>query len=329
MKYKASGELMGTPYPPLISIAKDWHGKKILLRLLAPLRRHLEPDEEELFNQEISTSKKTPAVRRKENLAYLKTPLIQVCSKYVKDLVRCQSGSKVLEELISCFYPDSVLENIAKVIVGVELVEVELVNEQMDNNEDDEENDDDEEEEEEEENNNNDNNKEDEEENLIEGDDDDDDDENDDFDDKSKKKIKVEEKPILPIQEDPIAHTLLKRILIIQATAERAHGNVKKSNKNIQNNKKSEKDSIELDYSNWENTTNIFNFAKLLLDLLKDHSLIETWLQSNRPCFAFVELLNVPSVREKAISLLKPFHSKISTLASSHVGAKILLENMK
>jgi len=342
IKYKASGELMGTPYPPLISVAKDWHGKKMLLRLLAPTRRHLEPDEEDLFSQEISTSKEAPAIRRKENLAFIKTPLIQVCGKYVNDLVRCQSGAKVLEELVACFYPENVLENIAKIIAGVELDNIELVNEEIeadDDNDDDDEDDD-------AENDDINDDAEDAKGDDVEDNDDEadeeeadtefDDDEADaEADESSKKKAKIEEKPLLPIQEDPIAHTLLKKILIIQATAERAHGQntskgkktEKKSDK--ENNKKGEKDTMELDYTNWDNTTNIFNFATLLLDLLNDNGTIENWLQSNRPCFAFVELLNVPSARDKALQLLKPFHKKISTLASSHVGAKILLENMK
>lgn len=342
IKYKASGELMGIPYPPLISIAKDWHGKKSLLRLLAPSRRHLEPDEEELFTQEITTSKKAPAARRKENLAFIKTPLIQVCGKYVSDLVRCQSGAKVLEELVACFYPETVLENVAKVIAGVELENIELVNEEIDGDDENNENDEEDEDDNDNDNDNEENNNEDEqnEDNDAEvGDEDDAENDDDDFDDdevneNTKKKAKVEEKPLLPIQEDPIAHTLLKKILIIQATAERQHdrsnSKTKKTSKNDkETNKKGEKDTIELDYSNWDSTTDIFNFATLLLDLLNDNGAIEKWLQSNRPCFAFVELLNVPSARDKTLQLLKPFRNQISTLASSHVGAKILLENMK
>lgn len=348
IKYKASGELMGTPFPPLISVAKDWHGKKMLLRLLAPSRRHLEPDEEELFPQEILTSKKAPAVRRKENLTFIKTPLIQVCGKYVNDLIRCPSGAKVLEELVACFYPENVLENIAKVIAGAELDNIELVNEEVDNDDDEDEQDDEEQDNEEQDNEDEDLNDEgyENEENDGENEDDEFDENGDDeFDDdaeaeeaeepeeNSKKKAKVEEKPLLPIQEDPIAHSLLKKILTIQATAERAHSKNpskdKKSDKKNETSKKGDKDTIELDYSNWDSTTNIFNFASLLLDLLNDNNSIENWFQSNRPCFALVELLNVPSAREKALQLLKPFQEKISALASSHVGAKILLENMK
>ena len=87
----------------------------------------------------------------------------------------------------------------------------------------------------------------------------------------------------------------IRKKRIIQATAERQHdrsnSKTKKTSKNDKENKKGEKDTIELDYSNWDSTTDIFNFATLLLDLLNDNGAIEKWLQSNRPCFAFVELL--------------------------------------
>jgi hypothetical protein len=200
----------------------------------------------------------------------------------------------VLEELVACFYPENVLENIAKIIAGVELDNIELVNEEIeadDDNDDDDEDDD-------AENDDINDDAEDAEGDDVEDNDDEadeeeadtefDDDEADaEADESSKKKAKIEEKPLLPIQEDPIAHTLLKKILIIQATAERAHGQntskgkktEKKSDK--ENNKKGEKDTMELDYTNWDNTTNIFNFATLLLDLLNDNGTIENWLQSS------------------------------------------------
>ena len=85
-KYKASGELIGIPYPALITIAKDRFGKKFLLRLIAPSRQHLEPDEEEVFKVS-TTSKKSDVAKRREHLTYMKSPLLSVCSRYVSDLV--------------------------------------------------------------------------------------------------------------------------------------------------------------------------------------------------------------------------------------------------
>jgi len=99
-KYSASGELIGTPYPPLVSVAKNRFGKKFLLRLLSPSKRHLEPDEEFLFYSDVSTSKKSALARRKEHLTYLQAPLLHVCHKYMTDLARCQNGgARVLEEV--------------------------------------------------------------------------------------------------------------------------------------------------------------------------------------------------------------------------------------
>jgi hypothetical protein len=79
IKYTATGDVIGTPYPPLISIAKHRNGSKLLLRLLSPQSKHLEPgDETSLFASVPISSKKAPAVRRREHLAYLKSPLLQV-----------------------------------------------------------------------------------------------------------------------------------------------------------------------------------------------------------------------------------------------------------
>ena len=43
IKYTATGEIIGTPLPPLISLAHHRHGHKLLLRLLAPEHRFIIP----------------------------------------------------------------------------------------------------------------------------------------------------------------------------------------------------------------------------------------------------------------------------------------------
>ena len=83
--YAANGEVVGESLPPLVSIAKHPQGCKVLLRLLAPHKQHLEPDEQTLFLQDRLQnphSKKTPAARRQEHLAYLRAPLLQVRNGY-------------------------------------------------------------------------------------------------------------------------------------------------------------------------------------------------------------------------------------------------------
>ena len=85
-KYTPSGDLIGIPYPPLITISKDRFGKKFLLRLLSPSKTHLEPDEDALFVPS-ATSKKSDAARRQEHLLYMKSPLLAVCNRYSADLV--------------------------------------------------------------------------------------------------------------------------------------------------------------------------------------------------------------------------------------------------
>jgi hypothetical protein len=82
IKYTATGEVIGTPLPPLVSIALHRNGSKLLLHLLAPHKKNLEAgDEAALFSVTSANSKKAPAVRRREHLAYLRAPLIQVSSQ--------------------------------------------------------------------------------------------------------------------------------------------------------------------------------------------------------------------------------------------------------
>ena len=53
IKYTATGEIIGRPLPPLISIMKHRNGNKLLLRLLSPNKKCFEPgDETDLFNTE-------------------------------------------------------------------------------------------------------------------------------------------------------------------------------------------------------------------------------------------------------------------------------------
>mmetsp|Transcript_15693 Transcript_15693/g.15032 ORF Transcript_15693/g.15032 Transcript_15693/m.15032 type:complete len:699 (+) Transcript_15693:1115-3211(+) len=143
IKYTATGDVIGTPYPPLISIAKHRNGSKLLLRLLSPQSKHLEPgDETSLFSSVPISSKKAPAVRRREHLAYLKAPLLQVAAQYTEELIRCRSGSKVLEEVVRTFFPITVLDSVARIFVGLP-VEVQEGGDEMtfedDDDEDDEE----------------------------------------------------------------------------------------------------------------------------------------------------------------------------------------------
>ena len=85
-KYTAGGQVVGTPYPPFVSIAHHYFGRKLLLRLLAPHKRHLEPDEEALFVDGAATaSKKSSDSRRLEHLAYIRHNLGTDCCKHCTD----------------------------------------------------------------------------------------------------------------------------------------------------------------------------------------------------------------------------------------------------
>lgn len=223
-KYTATGEILGIPYPPLISIAKHRNGNKLLLRLLAPERKCLEPgDESDLFATVPSSSKKLPGVRRREHLAYLKVPLIQVCAQYAGDLIRCRAGGRVLEEVLRTFFAPSTLDSVARIFAGLEVQVAEINEEDMRAfdaaDDDDDEKDEDEvevdadEEEEDAENGSGDEDIEemevDEEEEILM-------DEETDI-EEAQPSVKIASvAELLPIQEDPVAHLLLKKILLFE-----------------------------------------------------------------------------------------------------------------
>ena len=222
IKYTATGEVIGTPYPPLISIAKHRNGNKLLLKLLSPDKKCLEPgDETDLFATVPTSSKKLPGMRRREHLAYLKAPLIQVSAQYAGDLVRCRSGGRVLEEVVRTFFPASVLDSIARVFSGLEVDVAELNQEDMkayEGADDDEEEEEEEEEEEGEgEEEEGDNEEMDEEDGDEEGEEEGDDAMDEEM-AEEESSVPVPSKAVpavelLPIQEDPVAHLLLKKLL--------------------------------------------------------------------------------------------------------------------
>ena len=225
IKYTATGDIIGIPYPPLISIAKHRNANKLLLHLLSPDKKCLEPgDETNLFSTLPLSSKKLPSVRRREHLAYLKTPLVQVCSRYALELVRCRAGSRVLEEVVRTFFPSSVLQSIARIYAGLDVEVGEAVEEDMDEFEGEEEEEEEEGEEEDTEDVEAGEGEEEQEEDEEEGEEEGEEEEEDDameIEDEAAEKVETTAKAIpvaelLPIQEDPVAHILLKKILLLE-----------------------------------------------------------------------------------------------------------------
>jgi CPL (NUC119) domain len=342
LKYTAAGELIGTPLPPLISIAKHRCGRKLLLRLLAPNRRHLEPDEEGLFYEGVVTSKKLPAARRKEHITYIKNALLQVCTRYPHELVRCQSGEKVLEEVVATFYPAALLSAVARVYAGQEVegmdtddVEIEQANEAADGEDDDEE---DEEEDDDEQPSRG---KapaaagadEDDEggqglgdavddgadwtEELEEiGEDDEEEGEGESKSAAAKGKGAVAV-PVWPIEEDPVAHRLLKKLIHIEAavTARRgAGGSIPES-------------ELELDDALWEKDTAFPGFAATLLGHLVEQGSLEAWLTRNRPCLSLADMFKIPSetLHRALVDALLPYEGALTEAAAEQTGPKVLL----
>lgn len=108
-QYSATGEALALPQVPLLSVALHPCGHKLLLRLLRPSLRHLEPDEEPLFLPS-PTSKKDPELRRKEHLIFLRSTLTQLCCSHTEQLLRSRYGSRVLEAVLMTFRPSPLVE---------------------------------------------------------------------------------------------------------------------------------------------------------------------------------------------------------------------------
>lgn len=248
-KYTASGDLIAGALPPLVAIALHRNGHRLLLRLLAPSARHLEPDDEVLFASAGENSKKTPELRRREHLVYLRNALVQLSATHTEQLMRSRSGSRVLEAVLAVYHPASVVEAVARVCAGVDAVEVAAAEEDLAEEGEDEEEDYDEEEEGEGEEGDYEEEEGEYDEEGEEGDGDEGDEEMEEGDEevevdeevlqemeashKEDKKVKksasasataeaapAEPENLLPIQEDPVVHLFLKRVFQLESAVE-------------------------------------------------------------------------------------------------------------
>lgn len=119
IKYTASGEVANTLSAPWLRIACHKNAHKLLLRLLVPNRRCFEPDEGILFNLASESSKKDPVLKRKEHLLYIREAVLRVVNENLEQLLRCKTGSKVVEALVQAFGDRTLNDNIARVYCGL------------------------------------------------------------------------------------------------------------------------------------------------------------------------------------------------------------------
>jgi hypothetical protein len=318
IQYAADGKVTGETVP-LLAVAQSAVGSKLLLRLLNASKSHLEPDEEVLFDARTiapGTSKKTPGSRRKEHVAYLRNALVTLCSKYASVLLRCPNGSKVLLEVAGAYFPGSVLAGVVDVFGGREEVfgeeeeeeEVGMEEEEegssdgsgSDSEEEEEEEEDEEEEEEEEEDGNEDgdSNQGAEEEEI---DDDDDDDEDEEEESTTRQLSPVTPVVVLPIEEDPVAQSTLKKLLLLQLKREDPSIGATSAAADSGRSGSADSDGV----STWETYTTAegealeyFPFATSLANTIASLPTEQfvTYLERNRPCFILADLLKVPSV---------------------------------
>ena len=314
VKYKANGEILEKPLPALVTISKHYFGRKLILRLLNPSRRHLEPDEELLFSAEVSTSKKSADTRRTEHLVYLRHALLSVCTTFAEDLVTCKNGCKVLEEVVWTFRPASVLNAIISLFTGdksdhtYDCAEIEN-NIQNDSVED----------EASEEDFGDDAN-----ENFLSPDE-----EFSEYATTEKNEeifeelyeepsedvdipSTVEEESYVPIEENPHAQAVLKSILLLEAHSE---------NPSIELSRRT-----TVDKRLWEEGKH--DVALNLVSTLIKKSLVSQWLRHNRTCYALLDSLKVPSASAMIQEAITPYIEELKIYAKEHQGGRLLLERL-
>jgi hypothetical protein len=307
-KYNASGELIGVPLPPLVTIAMNRYGRKMLVRLLTPHIRNLEPDEEELFGRNSSTSKKTPLMRRTEHLLYLKSALITTLSKYAVVLARDKSGCQVLYSTVLAFCPGNILQTLALVFTGQPVVNddgVVITKEDRDEANDDQF----------------------ESTRILK-------------DNPVKRVSKAQSKlaslpsnenqPELSIEEDSTAHWLLKQLIQLQSSFENIRRDIAEKDGTVIHMVVGRSSTVQIDETLWESdmSTFSFHFCSTLLEKVREYDLIQDWMTRNRPCFILAELLKVPSISSELKILLSKIPAKIRRESQKHPGGVLLAQLM-
>ena len=138
------------------------------------------------------------------------------------------------------------------------------------------------------------------------------------------------EPPKFSIQEDPVAHMLIRKLLQFEAAAE----NKLRSAEQGKGSKKPEEDKGEeaddVDVSLWETPPSdreiLTRLALPLVEALHSQNLLTVWLSANRPSLILADLVRVPSASARARELLKPMTKQIEANVSKFSGATALKE---
>ena len=101
---------------PLLDVALEPSGSKLLLRLLAGVNddrsksvevdsssKYVDPEELKVLRLPCPASKKNPGVRREELLAFLQEPVLEMVANHAPQLLASRSGSAVVLETLRCF----------------------------------------------------------------------------------------------------------------------------------------------------------------------------------------------------------------------------------
>eukprot|EP01036_Dinobryon_divergens_P032832 gene32832-42508_t len=177
---------------------------------------------------------------------------------------------------------------------------------------------------------------------------------------KAKNNKNSSSEPDLPIEEDGIAHVLLKRLLnfeqsldtqsLAEAVVEDNHlidtsmwmhpHKFPERKVEKKSNKKKNKATPSVVENDSSSASGVSVSQQLLSHLSASYihspssSLLTQWLKKNRPCFALTELLRVPSVGPELHRLLEQSQQvgsalSLDAIASQHAGGKLLLEILR
>lgn len=386
LQYTATGEIIPTStLLPLFQILTSENGHKLFLYLFNYPKSYLNHDYDDyLLNTLISkTSKKDDLLRRKEYIVYFQQTLFYVVNRHIKELIVSKYASKVVESMVYTYYnaADGLLENIARVYTNQEPVIDEPEDLLAENEEEQEEEDEeaagdaedaDEEEGEDDEEDDEDNEGDDDDEVEIENEEEFNEqleeaeadkqerlknktNEDDEVEEETEKVEEIDSDDV-PIEEDPTAHVLLKRLLRFEAklqaknasTSDKDQAQVQalttfheQLNQEYQFHQKDETELTSMinnlntslwkssDDENNEDGTQSFAILgnALLQSLTNDNEVASHWLSTNRCSYALFELFSIPSVYLQLEKTFPAWEKEIENFESTlneHDGGKLL-----
>jgi pumilio family protein 6 len=164
-------------------------------------------------------------------------------------------------------------------------------------------------------------------------------------DDDEEEAVVINETPSFPIEEDPTAHVLIKKILRFEAKLEENSSSFTAgdmstalslfNSQQLQDHSHHQEDDqemnsilLKIDRSLWKNDSSLMGSKLLELLSENDYEILRSWMTTNRCCYTLVELFRIPSLFPRMPAVFKELSEKnmgdIETVLSQHEGGKLL-----